>query len=220
MKVTGKIEDVVLVRQTGDTSEPNVTGLPPGVKLNLKAGQKPATHQTSPGQMLGDLSEPRRARWSLRLMWLGLVSMVVWASVAKIDQVTRAQAQLIAAARTQLVQSPDGGVVTKLHVKEGDEVQAGQLLVTLEKEEKKGTAKTEKVAKGKTKAEKMAARMNETIGKPLLISQGMQQHDLPQPMMPGAPMEMMKSSAASSHSAPPQGMIRSDGTVTVSFELQ
>lgn len=134
MKVTGKIEDVVLVRQTGDTSEPNVTGLPPGVKLNLKAGQKPATHQTSPGQMLGDLSEPRRARWSLRLMWLGLVSMVVWASVAKIDQVTRAQAQLIAAARTQLVQSPDGGVVTKLHVKEGDEVQAGQLLVTLEKE--------------------------------------------------------------------------------------
>jgi membrane fusion protein, adhesin transport system len=33
-----------------------------------------------------------------------------------------------------LVQSPDGGVMTKLHVKEGDEVKAGQVLVTLQKE--------------------------------------------------------------------------------------
>ena len=50
------------------------------------------------------------------------------------SQVTRAQAQIIAAERTQLVQSPDGGVLTQLHVKEGDVVKAGQLLATLQKE--------------------------------------------------------------------------------------
>jgi adhesin transport system membrane fusion protein len=87
-----------------------------------------------PGRLLGDLPEPRRARWSLRLMWLSLLALVAWAAVAKVDQVTRAPAQLIVAARTQLVQAPDGGVITRLHVKEGDEVQAGQLLVTLQKE--------------------------------------------------------------------------------------
>lgn len=134
MKVMGNVEDVVLVRQPGDATAPTATGRQAGVKMNLQVESKSGPHQAKPGQMLGDLSEPRRARWSLRLMWLGLASMVVWASVAKIDQVTRAQAQLIAAARTQLVQTPDGGVVTKLHVKEGDEVQADQLLVTLEKE--------------------------------------------------------------------------------------
>lgn len=72
--------------------------------------------------------------WRFRVMALGIVALVVWASLATIDQVTRAQAQIIAEDRTQLVQSPDGGVVTELHVKEGDLVKAGQILVTLQKE--------------------------------------------------------------------------------------
>lgn len=74
---------------------------------------------------------PRRALWTLRVAMLGLTVLVVWAALARIDQVTRAQAQIIAAARTQVVQSADGGVVTALHVREGDTVLAGQLLVTL-----------------------------------------------------------------------------------------
>ena len=85
-------------------------------------------------QHLHDLEEPRGARWVLRAIMLALVLLVVWAAVGKIDQVTRAQAVLIAADRTQLVQSPDGGVLTELHVKEGQTVKAGQLLATLQKE--------------------------------------------------------------------------------------
>jgi adhesin transport system membrane fusion protein len=76
----------------------------------------------------------RSVLWRFRFMALGLVALVVWASLATIDQVTRAQAQIIAEDRTQLVQSPDGGVITQLHVKEGDIVKAGQILVTLQKE--------------------------------------------------------------------------------------
>jgi adhesin transport system membrane fusion protein len=76
----------------------------------------------------------RPVLWHFRVMALGIVALLVWASVATIDQVTRAQAQIIAEERTQLVQSPDGGVITMLHVKEGDEVKAGQVLVTLQKE--------------------------------------------------------------------------------------
>lgn len=68
---------------------------------------------------LHDLESPLRARWVLRVIILGLLLLIVWAAVGKIDQVTRAQAVLIAADRTQLVQSPDGGVLTELHVKEG-----------------------------------------------------------------------------------------------------
>lgn len=81
-----------------------------------------------------DLHAPLNARWSIRVMAGGLLLLVLWASVGKIDQVTRAQAQIIAAERTQLVQSSDGGVLTQLHVKEGDAVKAGQLLATLQKE--------------------------------------------------------------------------------------
>lgn len=77
--------------------------------------------------------EPRHSRWVLRGMALAFVLLLVWAAFAEIDQVTRAPAQLIAASRTQLVQSVDGGVVTALHVAEGDVVKPGQLLATLEK---------------------------------------------------------------------------------------
>ncbi|MBV7540300.1 HlyD family type I secretion periplasmic adaptor subunit [Acidovorax sp. sic0104] len=76
---------------------------------------------------------PRRARHTLRVAMIGIIALVTWAAFSKIDQVTRAQAQVIASARTQVIQSVDLGVVTRLHVREGDEVTAGQLLVTLEK---------------------------------------------------------------------------------------
>lgn len=89
----------------------------------------PATPRDNPH----DLQSPRRARWALRGIMLGLVLLMVWAAVGKVDQVTRASAVLVAADRTQLVQSPDGGVISELHVKEGQTVKAGQLLATLEK---------------------------------------------------------------------------------------
>lgn len=88
----------------------------------------------APGELHGDLPAPHRTRWSLRLMWISLLLLVLWSAFAKVDQVTRAPAQLIVSARTQLIQSADGGVVTQLHVKEGDEVNEGQLLATLQKE--------------------------------------------------------------------------------------
>ncbi len=75
----------------------------------------------------------RRARWILRIVLLGLALLIAWASVGRIDQVTRANGQIIATARTQVVQAADGGVLTELHVQEGAEVKGGQLLATFEK---------------------------------------------------------------------------------------
>jgi adhesin transport system membrane fusion protein len=81
-----------------------------------------------------DLPTRRDARWVLRVMVLALVSLLAWAAVSNIDQVTRAQAQIIPSDRTQVVQAPEMGVIRQLHVKEGDLVKAGQVLVTFEKE--------------------------------------------------------------------------------------
>lgn len=81
-----------------------------------------------------DLDAPIGARWVLRVIMLGLVVLIIWASIGQIDQVTSAQAVLIPEDRTQLVQSPDGGVLTELHIKEGEVVKAGQLMATLQKD--------------------------------------------------------------------------------------
>jgi len=81
-----------------------------------------------------DATNSHRASWHFRIIVIGVLVLVAWAYIGKIDQVTRAQAIIMPLERTQLVQSPDGGVITQLHVREGEEVKAGQILVTLQKE--------------------------------------------------------------------------------------
>lgn len=115
---------------------------------------------------VADLPSPQGARWSLYGMVGGILILLAWASVAEIDQVTRAPATIIAAARTQLVQSPDSGVVTKLHVKEGDVVTAGQLMVTLEKERAEA-AVADSSAKVAALRITLARLQAEVYGKPL-----------------------------------------------------
>ena len=76
---------------------------------------------------------PTAARWTLWVGLLGVIVLLLWAQWAQIDQITRAPAQVIASARTQVVQAPEGGVLQKLLVKEGDVVRQGQLLGVLER---------------------------------------------------------------------------------------
>lgn len=76
--------------------------------------------------------EPLRARRLLRLVALLIVVLVVWAAYAEIDTVTRGEARVIPTRQVQIVQSVDGGVVEKIHVKEGDVVAEGQLLLRID----------------------------------------------------------------------------------------
>jgi adhesin transport system membrane fusion protein len=57
---------------------------------------------------------------------------LIWASIAELDEVTRAPGSVIASSRTQIIQSQDGGVLQDLLVKEGDVVEADQILARLE----------------------------------------------------------------------------------------
>lgn len=69
--------------------------------------------------------------WSLVMMVLFLVA---FAALFEIDQAVRAEGQVITDSRTQVVQAVDGGMLTALHVREGDRVRAGQTLAELERE--------------------------------------------------------------------------------------
>ncbi len=68
----------------------------------------------------------------LWLMAVTVIMLVTFAAFFDIDQAVRAQGQVIASARTQVIQAVDGGMLIALHVKEGDRVKAGQLLAALE----------------------------------------------------------------------------------------
>ena len=68
------------------------------------------------------------------LLLLGLVAFLTWAAWFEIDQTVRAQGQMIPGARTQIIQAADGGVLSRILVKEGQSVVSGEQLAVLERE--------------------------------------------------------------------------------------
>lgn len=116
-----------------------------------------------------------RSRLSIWIALIGIIALIVWASFAKIDQVTRATATVIASARTQEIQASEGGVLTELAVTEGEEVKAGQLLVVLEEERAKA-AVDNSASKTAALTAKLARLNAEIFEKPLVFPEGIQNY--------------------------------------------
>jgi adhesin transport system membrane fusion protein len=57
--------------------------------------------------------------------------LFVWAAFADVETVTRADGRVVPSARLQTIQNLEGGIVETIHIKQGAQVEAGQLLVTL-----------------------------------------------------------------------------------------
>ena len=70
------------------------------------------------------------------LIWgsaLAIAGFLIWANWAELDQITRANGQVIASSRNQVIQAPDGGVLAALPVREGAQVKRGELLARFDK---------------------------------------------------------------------------------------
>lgn len=76
--------------------------------------------------------EVRHARKIVRAVAVVLVLFLVWASIAVVEEVTKGEGKVIPSARLQVLQSLDGGVVDEILVKEGQVVEAGQLLLKID----------------------------------------------------------------------------------------
>lgn len=77
--------------------------------------------------------EPAKAAQMLLYIIAGLVLLtLVWASVAKLDRVTRGAGWVVTSNNLQEVQYLEGGIVEEILVAPGDRVEAGQLLVKLD----------------------------------------------------------------------------------------
>ncbi|EKU97707.1 multidrug resistance efflux pump [Leptolyngbya sp. PCC 7375] len=71
--------------------------------------------------------------WSRAIVWaiLGVTSIsVLWAFLAKVEETIPAQGKLEPVGVVQPVQTPSGGVIETIHVKEGDLVEKGDVLIT------------------------------------------------------------------------------------------
>lgn len=61
-----------------------------------------------------------------------IVPFLIWASYAKLEQISRAQGIVIATAKTQEIQSANDGVIEEIYVKEGQTVKKGDVIAKLD----------------------------------------------------------------------------------------
>ncbi len=73
-----------------------------------------------------------RAQKIVRAAVVIVLLLLVWSALARIDEVTRGEGKVIPSQQLQVVQSLDGGVVSEILVREGEQVEAGQLLLRVE----------------------------------------------------------------------------------------
>ncbi len=73
------------------------------------------------------------SRWLILLVFIIVATLGAWASLSELDQIARAQGQVIATSRTQVIQSANDGVIESLLVREGENVKKGQVLARLDR---------------------------------------------------------------------------------------
>ena len=76
--------------------------------------------------------EPLRARILLAGAWVVLLVGVLWAALTNVDEITRGEGRVVPSRQLQVLQSLDGGMVSEILVKEGQVVEAGQVLVNID----------------------------------------------------------------------------------------
>ncbi|KPA22245.1 Type I secretion system membrane fusion protein PrsE [Shimia sp. SK013] len=73
----------------------------------------------------------RASRLTIRLIAGAVLLFLVWAAFAWVDEIVRADGEVVSSSRSQSVQNLEGGILADLAVKQGDMVEAGQVLATL-----------------------------------------------------------------------------------------
>ena len=63
---------------------------------------------------------------------VGMLTLLVWSSIAEVDEVTRGMGKVIPSSQAQLVQPAEPSVVADILVRSGELVKQGQLLVRLD----------------------------------------------------------------------------------------
>lgn len=101
-------------------------------------------------------------------LFLLIIPFLIWAQFATLDQISHAQGQVIATAKTQKIQSAIDGVIEKIYVREGEQVKAGQRLILLEQDKVKAAYQDSKAKVAALKAT-LARLQAEVYNKPLVF---------------------------------------------------
>lgn len=111
---------------------------------------------------VSEMRQARRARWALWIIMAAILAFVLWAGFAVLDEVAVGEGKVTPASKGQIIQSLEGGIVAELAVREGDIVEAGQKLATLDPVQARSSMEEalERIAALQAKAARLRAEMS------------------------------------------------------------
>jgi len=77
-------------------------------------------------------AKAKKARYVVWIFLALIAAIISWAYWAELDEVVIGEGKVVPASSVQQVQSLEGGILERLHVQQGDLVEKGQLLATLD----------------------------------------------------------------------------------------
>lgn len=80
---------------------------------------------------LEEAVNPHIVRATMNMVSLAILAFLCWAGLTNINEVARAPGEVVPQGYQQTVQHLEGGIVKNIHVREGEVVQQGQILVTM-----------------------------------------------------------------------------------------
>ncbi|ESH94266.1 HlyD family secretion protein [Cupriavidus sp. HPC(L)] len=100
------------------------------------------------------------------LLWLGIgaiAAFLLWSAFASLDEVAVGEGKVTPASKGQIIQSLEGGILAELAVREGDVVEAGQQLATLDPVQARSSMEEtlERIAALQARAARLHAEMND-----------------------------------------------------------
>ncbi|WPZ33532.1 HlyD family type I secretion periplasmic adaptor subunit [Thalassobaculum sp. OXR-137] len=122
-----------------------------------RAAGTPAVRRTSylaQSIHLEESSSPRLIRLTILLLAFAVAGAIVWAAMARLDQVARADGKVIPSSNVTVLQHLEGGLVEQVLVRPGDIVEPGQTVIKMS-----GTGAGSELRQLRTREASLAARL-------------------------------------------------------------
>lgn len=91
-------------------------------------------------EFMGSLSaavlqiQPRKMHLIIITFFVTIISFLIWASFAEIDEISRGSGKVVPSGQNQIIQNLEGGIVSEILVREGQNVEKGQVLLRISNE--------------------------------------------------------------------------------------
>lgn len=117
----------------------------------MKKTNKPVEYTKTDYEFMNSLSAailqrtPSRVSKVIKIWLFTIFAIIVWASFAEIDEITRGDGKVIPFGQNKIIQNLEGGIVDTILVQEGQMVKKGQIILKIDNAKSVSTSKTNKI---------------------------------------------------------------------------